>query len=274
VPLVVARLTLASSVLLLSCSAAHDRASSDAGGASSHVAITDAARDGDGSDADLEGGASLIHVVGPTPIQVDAALPPSARVLAEAQALLAAATTTTYTHDCLIDESTGTFDIDCSGFVDFILGEVLPPAFAALASATTSRPYAFDYVSFIGSLPPAGTGSWHVVTQAMSLVPGDIISWLEPAVLDSVDTGHVMIVAGAPVMGSTAASAEADILVIDAASTGHGLMDKRTIDMTSGVGEGTVALTIDSNGAATGYRWSTETSSLPFATTVALAHFE
>jgi hypothetical protein len=191
-------------------------------------------------------------------------------MLVEAEAIVAGMKQTTYDHTTLIDESTGTYDVDCSGFTNFVIQQAVPPAFTELAQATSPRPYAAECARFFVALPTAGSGSWHPVTIAMNLVPGDVVAWVEPPTLNSTDTGHTAVVALAPVAGKN----EVDVKIIDSTLTPHGATDPRAIDGTTGVGEGTMAITVDGTGAATGYRWADEPGVLAYTTTVGMAHLE
>jgi hypothetical protein len=195
---------------------------------------------------------------------------PSARVLVfdEAEATLSHTRHTEYQHETYIDEATGTFDVDCSGLVNYVLEEAAPEAFVELQTATLERPLSENYVKYIDS-PSLGV-HWQRLAAPRDLLPGDIVAWIEPPGLHSVDTGHVMVVAAPPVVGSR----EVDVTVIDSAESGHGPSDPRTVQGTSGVGKGTMVLTVNSAGVATGYRWSTESYSVPYVTPVALGRLE
>src|SRR4051812_27845757 len=58
--------------------------------------------------------------------------PDAAPLATEARRELAAMQSSHYQHRTAVDEETGSFDYDCSGFVDYALGRVLPAALAAL----------------------------------------------------------------------------------------------------------------------------------------------
>lgn len=220
-----------------------------------------------------EGGGDTIRP-SPNAHQV-AGVPGHAALAEEARRILRAAKTTGYSHTTTIDETSGTFLVDCSGFVDYALANVLPDAFADLQNATVKRPVAKTYVDFTSTLGPAGTGRWRRVLDARAVVPGDILAWLTPP--DSgptTNTGHVMIASSAAATAPFAGAEEVQLDVIDASESGHGKVDPRTESGAKGVGTGRIALIIDAQGAPTGYRWSTETYSKPRATTVAVAHLE
>jgi len=187
-------------------------------------------------------------------------------LLNEAERIQKAAVTSVYSHTTTIDEATGTFDFDCSGFVDYAMSRVVPVAYLDLPKGTLPRPLADTYVSYIASV--ASTNArWQRVAHVADIVPGDIVSWLEPTQLASSDTGHVMVVAAPP----QAVAAEWHVKVIDSANSPHGTTDTRS-PSGQGIGIGTVVLIADATGAATGYRWSTEAASVAYKTQVALGH--
>ncbi len=280
-------LALTCAVALAACSSAPPRESgTDAGtrdaghdvtktsiGDAADVRAPDVGDAGDGGGGAVEGGTegqSETTIVGPLTIHVNTSLPASQRVLDEASAIVSGAKQTTYSHTTYIDESTGTYDVDCSGFTNFVIQQASSGAYETLVGATTPRPLARGYATFMAYLPPGGDGAWHHVATAMDLVPGDVIAWIEPPQLQSVDTGHTMIVASPPVM--TGDGVVVDIL--DSTDTGHGSTDPRTIAGTSGVGHGAIVLLVDSAGAPTGYRWSPDPGVLSYTTTVGLGHLE
>ncbi len=193
----------------------------------------------------------------------DTSIPRAARLLAEAQRILGASKHSTYTHTTYVDEATGTFDFDCSGFVDYALGRVVPDGFAALAD---KRPVAQTFVSVIGSTSPPAP--WTRVALAASLVPGDVVTWLEPPGSTSSNTGHVMVVSAMP----TRVGAEVHVPIIDSTDTPHGATDSRTPTHATGIGSGAIALVTDSSGAPKAYRWSLDSGSPTVATTIRLGH--
>ncbi len=260
----------------LGCASTPDAPSapaSSSGGGSGGGASADAGGDGGptpGGDEGNDDAGVFAEDAGALDAGVNGSTPGYVRLLAEAQRIISTVKSTTYQHATAIDETTHTFDVDCSGFLDYALSRSVPDAFAQLQGATQGRPVAQNYVTWIGSLATP-VGRWHRVTRVLDVVPGDIIAWTKPADVVSTDTGHVMIVAGAPVKAGTNLLT---VLIIDSASSGHGKADTRTIQMSSGVGEGTVALMTDASGAPIGYHWSDESASKPETTTVVLAHLD
>ena len=234
------------------------------------------------ADADAPSADATIDVAGSEgqgdpglPASSDASTPPgrgAATLLAEAQRELAAMKQSTYTHTTSVDEPSGTFDYDCSGFVDYALGRVLPDALATLVAATVKRPVASSFESFFASIAAGdANGRWRRVARVPDLAPGDVIAWLKPAALQSTNTGHVLVVRDAV---SMRAAGEWVIPIIDATESPHGSSDSRNAAGATGLGTGTIVLLTDAGGAPTGYRWSTWSGSVPYPTAVALGHLD
>jgi hypothetical protein len=176
----------------------------------------------------------------------------SGSLLAEAQRELAAKRESHYAHRTHVDEATGAFDYDCSGFVGYALSRSVPTALPR------RRPLAKDFVAAMTSAP------WTPVARAEDVVAGDVIAWLEPPELHSRNTGHVVIAAAAPRPGARAD--ERIVRVIDSSHSGHGKADTRG----SGLGTGEMVLQVDARGAPIGYRWSTWKHSRLLHTTIAI----
>jgi len=191
-------------------------------------------------------------------------------VFAEVSRELANKTSATYSHTTYVDEAAGVYDFDCSGFLGYALGRAVPTAWSELVTATESRPLAKDFESFFASF--FGTkGSWSHVQRVMDLVPGDVIAWLEPSTVVSRNTGHALIVMGAP-HASASRSDEVIVPIADATSTPHGSADPRTAAGATGLGTADIGLVIDGSGAPTGYYWSGDESTTSQSTTVSMGH--
>ena len=203
----------------------------------------------------------------PTPGAIGATL-----VSSEAFRELTAMKSSTYSHTTTVDESTGQFDFDCSGFVGYDLSRSLPDALATLSAATTARPLAKDFEEFFAAIPAGGaTGRWHRVVRAADLAPGDVVAWLKPADVASSNTGHVLVVR-LPVTRNPARADEILVPITDSTSTPHGATDSRTATGATGLGTGTIGLLVDAAGAPIGYRWTGGVSTHDEYTTVSLGH--
>ena len=221
---------------------------SGACGSSSTTAAPDA--NGDGGSSGLDG---LPDPVGTGP---EEGVEPGGTLLAsEAQRELSVLRSTDYTHEVAVDEASGTFDYDCSGFVDYALTQVLPEHFRELEAATATRPRAQDYVTYFTGDAYSLPADWAKVGKVVDLLPGDIVAWL--AVPDDYgDTGHVMIVRSPPRADARNPGAY-DVDIWDSTLDVHGTDDSRIgkVDAT-GLGTGTVVLYADSAGGPSDHSWS------------------
>jgi hypothetical protein len=159
-------------------------------------------------------------------------------------------------------ESEGVFDVDCSGFVDYVLSHAVSRDRNELVGASRARPLAEDYVVFFGALP-AGVVGWRSVGTAAALLPGDVIAWL---VADgSADTGHVMIVRAAPRRRNASSYI---VPVWDSVASPHGSTDSRTATNATGIGSGEIVLLVDASGAPTAHEWYDGSSRIHQRTTM------
>lgn len=176
-----------------------------------------------------------------------------------------------YCHRTEIDEDDGIYVYDCSGFADYSLELVLPEALDVLPRSG-HRPLAQDYYYFIRDqhIKTAGPGGWTRVKQVASLMPGDVIAWLEPPGRDDRNTGHVMVVRQSP-QPNPERTDEFLIPVIDATESPHA-NDKRKDTGRSGLGAGTIGLIVGNTGEPVAYRWRGGLSPHPQHTSIALGH--
>ncbi|HEY1971982.1 MAG TPA: hypothetical protein VGH89_28765 [Pseudonocardia sp.] len=174
-------------------------------------------------------------------------------LLGEVRRELSLARHTRYQHTTEVNEQTGTFDYDCSGFVDYALRRVDPAAYRALPVSTT-RPLAQDIVNQIrGATHSAKAGPWHQVPTVRELRPGDLLSWLTPRDSDSDNTGHVMVVLATPTRSPRAGN-EWLVRVADSTMSPHA-DDTRIGGSPTGLGTGTIGLVTDSSGRPSAYYW-------------------
>jgi hypothetical protein len=241
-------------------------------GASEQHAVT--AKDSDGETEPAVAGTEGDDETLPAPSapRPGTATPGSAALLTEANRQLAAKTASTYSHHTHIDEARGSYDYDCSGFVGYALGRAAPDAFAELTTATVRRPLSKHIVSFVDGIPAVGhAGRWRRLMRAVDLVPGDIVAWLKPADSTSTNTGHVMIVRGAPTPEATRPERVA-VPIIDSTAMRHGASDSRPVHG-SGLGTGTIVLVVDASGAPAHFHW-TPGKAREHTSAIALAHLD
>ncbi len=120
------------------------------------------------------------------------------QVAGEAIRILENTRHTNYQHNLVIDEATGKYDVDCSGFVSYILGRVAPKHLSLVPMQNgETRLLAQDYYNFFSSLPNETANGWRQILYLRDARPGDLIAWaLAPP---NEDTGHVFVVAADPV---------------------------------------------------------------------------
>ena len=83
------------------------------------------------------------------------------QVAGEALRILENTQHTKYQHDIFIDEATGTYNADCSGFVSYILGRVAPAHLDLIPThGMEPRLLAQDYHFFFSSLPTETSNGW------------------------------------------------------------------------------------------------------------------
>jgi len=189
-------------------------------------------------------------------IEVSNATPNRLRLLAAAEHVLSSMKSSRYQHVTYVNEANGTYDFDCSGFVDYVLQETFPEALTAITYHPNrlSRPYHQDYYRFFAKLGTENNvAGWHSVARASDLLPGDIIVWLKPNRTNYSGTGHVMVVRSTPKVDSVRLS-DVNIQVIDSTRSHHAF-DSR-VNGTNGVGIGTVSIELNTIGNAVGFRWS------------------
>jgi hypothetical protein len=237
--------------------------------------------DGEEADGSEEGeDPNADAMVSSRPASASDAASAGDRVLAEASRIFSSARSTTYQHHTSVDEATGTFDVDCSGFVGYVLARVAPDARSELQTATAKRPRAKDFTAFFASLPtdggdaPKATGAprahWRRVVRAADLRPGDVIAWKRPADSHSKNTGHTLIVR-API---TVRADLVEVPIYDSTGLRHGKGDVRAAGSKSGVGEGTVALRVGVGGAPIAFRWAMTGLYRDHTTDIALGRVE
>jgi hypothetical protein len=170
-----------------------------------------------------------------------------------AQDLLAKVKETHYQHKTHVDTGLGIYDMDCSGFVDFLLKRFAPDQFAQVPiESGHARPRAATYYQFLHGLAQTPMPGWTTVHKLADAQPGDIIAW-ELTAAAREDTGHVVIVAAAPVQTSFELYR---VSVYDSSEIRHD-EDTRP-EGTSGVGKGTIIFRVNSEGEPMAFRFNSQ----------------
>ena len=120
-----------------------------------------------------------------------------------AQRLLSDLRETHYQHKTHVDRALGVYDMDCSGFVDYLLKRLAPEQFGQLPiESGHARPRARIYFQLLHRLREQPLPGWEAIRQLAHAQRGDIIAWeLQASTQEPGDTGHVVIVAAAPDSG-------------------------------------------------------------------------
>jgi hypothetical protein len=176
-----------------------------------------------------------------------------AAVAAAAERLLEQVRHTHYQHDAVVDETAGRYDVDCAAFVGVLLESIAPEHFASFPRTGDERyPRAFEIFDHLSASPPPP--GWRRVATIEEARPGDVISWRTPKVTAGRDTGHVLIVAKAPVFhGHTHAWT---VHAYDSSNVAHHDDSReRAGKYHSGLGEGAIRFKVDASGAPTAFQF-------------------
>ncbi len=100
------------------------------------------------------------------------------RMVQEAQRIVAAVKSSSYSHKTRINEAEGSYLCDCSGFVGWILKKVAPDALKAVSvSKGHSHALAEDfYTAFSAAADDAASTPWRRIPRAMDARPGDVLA--------------------------------------------------------------------------------------------------
>lgn len=149
-----------------------------------------------------------------------------------------------YRHRTSVDEASGRFDYDCSGFIDYALQKISPEAYAEIpvSKASSKRPLAQDFYSLF-SHPPQQASHWERIRKIRHVQAGDLVAWLRPIDRDSTNTGHVMVASAKPTINPEQAD-ERLISVIDFTTSPHAQDSRR--DGQTGLGTGIIGVIVNS----------------------------
>jgi hypothetical protein len=121
------------------------------------------------------------------------------QVAAEAEAILFRVRHTAYTHETYVDVATGTYDMDCSAYVGYVLQRIAPLHYDTIHNGGRDHgPLAVDFYHRFAALPPGGADGWRPVRPLEDARRGDIVAWDFPDRKPGDNTGHVFIVVDDP----------------------------------------------------------------------------
>jgi len=160
---------------------------------------------------------------------------------------------TKYQHPTRVDEEAGSYELDCSGLVCYLLKRVLPEHYNNIDYPNRrSRAKAMDFHAHFASAStdPLGEDGWRRIERILDARPGDILAW-RSANPQTGSTGHVVIIDSTPV---ATPDGQVRVAVIDSTSSRHGTDTRDKGE--SGIGRGLMWFTVDAEGRPAGYRWS------------------
>jgi hypothetical protein len=121
------------------------------------------------------------------------------QVAAEAEAVLLSVQHTAYTHETYVDVATGTYDMDCSAYVGYVLQRIAPQHYGTIHNGGGAHgPLAVDFFHRFDLLPPGGADGWRPVHPLADARRGDIVAWDLLGHEPGDNTGHVFIVVDNP----------------------------------------------------------------------------
>jgi hypothetical protein len=175
-----------------------------------------------------------------------------------AQLVLANVRETHYQHKTFVKEAAGVYDMDCSGFVDYLLKRIARQQFEQLPiEPGHARPRAVEYFEFLNRLSRQPLPGWEAVDQLSQARRGDIIAWERQASSQQPgDTGHVVIIAATPTKKTKNLY---EVEIYDSSGILHD--DDSRPEHSGGLGKGNITFRVNESGEPTAFRFN------------ALAHF-
>jgi hypothetical protein len=187
--------------------------------------------------------------------QEDSTLPGTNREnLADAaQHLFSDMRETHYQHKTHVERAEGVYDMDCSGFVDYLLKRIAPGQFGQLhVEPGHARPRATMYFQLLHDLLKQPLRGWTAVRQLAHAQRGDVIAWeLQASTQGPGDTGHVVIVAAAPIQVTEMIYR---VEVYDSSGIRHD--DDSRPEQTSGIGRGTITFRVNEKGEPIAFQFN------------------
>ncbi len=86
------------------------------------------------------------------------------QVAAEAEAILHSVRHTIYIHETHVDVATGTYDMDCSAYVGYVLQRIAPQHYDTIHNGRGAHgPLAVDFYHRFDALPAGGADGWRPI---------------------------------------------------------------------------------------------------------------
>jgi hypothetical protein len=201
--------------------------------------------------------ASLLFLIAAAPATTRPAASP---LLARAYRMIENLKATTYQHVTDIDEQTGEYYCDCSGFVSYLLRKEMPAQYAAVPYPKPFRhPRAVDFHDAFAAAPTEAVEGtkWVRIARLADARAGDVVAWRKATIPKMGVTGHIVLLDSTP---KPVGPDLYEVVVIDSTSRPH-KDDTRTGDET-GVGRGTIYLRVDGDGRPAAF--ATKSAEGPF----------
>jgi hypothetical protein len=172
------------------------------------------------------------------------------KILGEARRIRDSLKKTEYSHTTKIDEAAGSYAVDCSGFVCFLLKKFAPTHYKDISKGEHKRPLAENFYDHFAASPSTDKGRWRRVERLADARPGDWIAWRRAESEAGESTGHIVFVEAAPVRED---DGQYRVVVLDSTSSPHA--DDTRPKGSNGIGTGTMWFTVDAAGKPVAYRW-------------------
>jgi hypothetical protein len=175
----------------------------------------------------------------------------------KASGVLATVKETRYVHTQHVDAPIGVYDVDCSGFVSWILQQIAPRHLQQIpVDDSAGRPLAHDYYEFFvaRSADEAAQG-WRQIFGLGNAGRGDLIGWKLADTPHGGDTGHVFVVQALPLPNPDGTFR---VSVIDASDVKH-FEDSRGTgpgQFATGVGSGFIHFEVAGDGNPTAFQFN------------------
>ncbi len=175
------------------------------------------------------------------------------RILCQAKQILSSLKSTHYSHKADVNESSGSYILDCSALVCYILSLAAPESIASVPVDPNHRHAQARkfYETFSNAPTMSAKDGWQRIIRLMDAEPGDLIAWRKDPVAQKGDTGHIVIVLEKPVEEKDGAIR---ITAFDSSRGIHAQDTRR--EGTSGVGSGVMWFRVDETGAPIALHWS------------------
>lgn len=167
----------------------------------------------------------------------------------ESESIFSLVTFSAYQHTTVMDDATGTYLCDCSGYINTLLGRSSPEAYGEI-QALRERPTTKEYFVFFSGLKTriSSRSSFIRIADARTLLPGDIVVWRD----ESAGTGHMGLVLS-PAAPNPSREGEILVRIADSALSPHA--DDTRMAGTTGIGSGVIGIRVDSRGNPSGMYW-------------------